>query len=168
MKFTEQEIINAVKNVIEDHQTIGRAARAAGMSTTQLRNYVGKVREHGYASIKIRRKKRYHSGSFKVQVIEYLREHKLSCYATAVHFNLTKSLVQIWERRCLEEGTDSLYEDRRGRRMNLEKRHGRRPKMTKQVEEDLIAENQRLRMENEFLKKLNALVQDRIKHEHKK
>ena len=40
--------------------------------------------------------------------------------------------------------------------------------LNKEVEEDLIAENQRLRMENEYLKKLNALVQERIKREDKK
>jgi transposase len=38
-------------------------------------------------------------------------------------------------------------------------------KLDKTVEEDLIAEVQRLRMENEYLKKLNALVQERIKRE---
>lgn len=36
---------------------------------------------------------------------------------------------------------------------------GRPPKLDKPVEEDLISENQRLRMENEYLKKLIALVQ---------
>lgn len=41
-------------------------------------------------------------------------------------------------------------------------------KLDKKTEEDLIAENQRLRMENEYLKKLNALVQERIKREDKK
>ena len=41
-------------------------------------------------------------------------------------------------------------------------------KLNKDIEEDLIAENQRLRMENEYLKKLNALVQKRIKRENKK
>jgi transposase len=34
--------------------------------------------------------------------------------------------------------------------------------------EDLLEEVQRLRMENEYLKKLNALVQERIKRENKK
>lgn len=38
-------------------------------------------------------------------------------------------------------------------------------KWIKKVEEDLIAENQRLRMENEYLKKLDALVRERIQRE---
>ena len=41
----------------------------------------------------------------------------------------------------------------------------KKPKLSKETEEDLIAEVQRLRMENEYLKKLNALVQQRIARE---
>ena len=41
-------------------------------------------------------------------------------------------------------------------------------KNKKNVNEDLLEEVQRLRMENEYLKKLNALVQERIKRENKK
>ena len=39
----------------------------------------------------------------------------------------------------------------------------RKKKISKENEEDLIAEVQRLRMENAYLKKLQALVQERIK-----
>ncbi len=42
------------------------------------------------------------------------------------------------------------------------------PKLDKKIEEDLIAENQRLRMENEYLKKLSALVRKRMLKEEKK
>ena len=53
----------------------------------------------------------------------------------------------------LEEGPEGLYVERRGRGSK-----GRPPKLEKKVEEDLIAEVQRLRAENDYLKKLNALV----------
>ena len=49
--------------------------------------------------------------------------------------------------------------ERRGRACKASgTRKGRPPKFDKKVEEDLIAENQRLRMEIDHLKKLSALV----------
>ena len=58
---------------------------------------------------------------------------------------------------------------RRGRACSASgTRKGRPPKLDKKVEEDLIAENQRLRMEIEYLKKLDALVQKRLQEEKKK
>lgn len=53
----------------------------------------------------------------------------------------------------LTEGIAGLYAERRGH-----KSAGRPAKLSKQVEKDLLAENQRLRMEIDYLKKLNALV----------
>ena len=55
-----------------------------------------------------------------------------------------------------------MYEERRGRPQKMKFKENKK-KLNKDIEEDLIAENQRLRMENEYLKKLNALVQERIK-----
>ena len=67
--------------------------------------------------------------------------------------------LKLWERIYLEEGAEGLMKERRGRNVTTEgKKRGRPPKLDKQVEEDLIAENQRLRMEIEYLKKLSALV----------
>ena len=43
-----------------------------------------------------------------------------------------------------------------------------KPKNDVNQNEDLLAEVQRLRMENEYLKKLNALVQERERSEQKK
>ena len=61
--------------------------------------------------------------------------------------------IQRWERIYLEEEAEGLMKERRGRGSK-----GRPPKLDKKTEEDLIAENQRLRMEIEYLKKLSTLV----------
>ena len=69
----------------------------------------------------------------------------------------------------MEEGAEGLMKERRGRTCSASgTRKGRPPKLDKKVEEDLIAENQRLRMEIEYLKKLDALVQKRLQEEKKK
>ena len=69
------------------------------------------------------------------------------------------AFLQKWERIYLEEGAEGLMKERRGKASSADGvRKGRAPKLDKRTEEDLIAENQRLRMEIEYLKKLSALV----------
>ena len=84
----------------------------------------------------------------------------LSLHEPARQFGVSNhSTVAKWERLYLTEGKASLYEERRGRASAASgTQKGRKPKLDKQVEEDLIAEVQRLRMENEYLKKLRALI----------
>ena len=56
--------------------------------------------------------------------------------------------------------------ERRGRACTASgTKKGRPPKLDPKVKEDLIAENQRLRMEIEYLKKLDALVREREERE---
>jgi len=111
-------------------------------------------------------KQRY-TGEFKQTVVEDMRENGLSVRCAAEKYGAGKSQINQWERIYLEEGAAALYEERRGRATGG-KGGGRPPKLDKKVEEDLIAENQRLRMEIDYLKKLNALVQDRQLREKKR
>lgn len=104
--------------------------------------------------------KKQYSGEFKQMVVEHMRNNHLSQSEVAKEYTLTRSMLQRWERIYLEEGADGLYIERRGRASSASGTGKGRPlKLEKIVEEDLIAENQRLRMEIDYLKKLNALVQ---------
>ena len=119
--------------------------------------------------------KRYRA-EFKVSVIMDMREHHLGYCETARKYDLgdpklggVVHTLQRWERIYLEEGAEGLMKERRGRDCKAGgTRKGRPPKLDKKVEEDLIAENQRLRMEIEYLKKLDALVRKREQEERKK
>ncbi|MBR6744317.1 MAG: helix-turn-helix domain-containing protein [Clostridia bacterium] len=111
------------------------------------------------------KKQRKYSSDFKICVIMDMREHHLGYRETVRKYwdvsqgqeENYKNIVKRWERIFLEEGAEGLMRERRGK-SNMSSRRGRPPKLDKKVEEDLIAENQRLRMEIEYLKKLSALV----------
>ena len=108
---------------------------------------------------------RKYSTEFKISVIVDMREHHLSYretvrkYLQGVSPTSAIGTIQRWERIYLEEGAEGLMKERRGRACSAcGTKRGRPPQLDKKVEEDLIAENQRLRMEIEYLKKLSALV----------
>ena len=117
------------------------------------------------------RKNKVYSAEFKIGVIMDMLEHHMGYRETVRKYwensegkedNYRKQ-VQRWERIYLEEGAEGLMKERRGRESK-----GRPPKLDKKAEEDLIAENQRLRMEIEYLKKLSALVLAEEREKNKK
>jgi len=100
---------------------------------------------------------------FKKLVVETMQKERLSYREAERRFDLPDKLSAKWERIYLTEGAEGLAVERRGRRSK-----GRPATLSKQVEEDLIAENQRLRAENAYLKKLQALVLENEQRARKK
>ena len=113
-----------------------------------------------------------YSAEFKLCVIMDMREHHLGLLETVMKYwdvpykqaHCYVGNLHRWERIFLEEGAEGLMKERRGKSASGARR-GRPLKLDKKVEEDLIAENQHLRqqlqyvkMENDYLKKLSALV----------
>ena len=107
--------------------------------------------------------KRY-TPEFKKLVVETMLKEKLSYCETARRFEVScDKRIKDWERIYLTEGPEGFVVERRGRGSK-----GRPRKLPKEVEEDLLAEVQRLRAENEYLKNLQALVLERERRQGKK
>ena len=169
-RISEEEKLAAILRVVEGGISIGKSAEMAGVHHSTLQEWVQLYQKHGAAGIVSRAKgyKKY-TGEFKVKVVEYAHTNHLSAVAASTHFGLsTKALFLKWERIYYEEGPQALMEERRGRASKMGKGIGRKKQLPDQTKENLIAEVQRLRMENEYLKKLQALVQKRIARENGK
>ena len=142
-------------------------ANKYGVNRAHLRRWVQAYKANGIDGLT--KVIRTYDGATKIHIVEYMHQNSLSLQQTAALFGVqSPPTVAKWERIYYEEGKEALLEERRGRKhMSIQK-----PKETKKKNinenEDLLAELQRLRMENEYLKKLNALIQEREKSEQKK
>ena len=108
--------------------------------------------------------KRY-TPEFKQRVVEAVSKEGISYREAARVYEIDGyGRIQSWERIYLTEGPEGLAVEQRGRSSK-----GRPPKqLPKEVEEDLLAEVQRLRAENAYLKNLQALVLENERRQHKK
>jgi len=104
---------------------------------------------------------------FKIYAIEYRWQHDLSYKVAATELGIPNDgALYQWEKRYLEAGVSGLLTKKKGRPPKMPKKP-EIPKRDLTREERLEAEIAQLRMENAYLKKLNALVQDREKSKRK-
>lgn len=129
-------------------------------SKADIQKWVAAYRENGISGLCTTHGT--YTGDFKISVVEYMHNTGASIRETTAHFNIpSPQSVSNWERIYYEQGKEALYEERRGKASKMGVKKTRKPK----EKEELLAEVQRLRMENEYLKKLNALIQEREKLE---
>jgi transposase len=133
-------------------------------------------------------KLKHYSGEFKKSVVLDVLENGLGLRETARNYGVTHKMVTYWIKIYLQKGVDSLYHPYAKKHssgansQNVE--HSKendkpsvqsvmRPKQSVKIEnssyperglpKEVAAELKRLRMENTYLKKLNALVQGKKK-----
>ena len=101
---------------------------------------------------------RHFSGEFKLKVLNYQQEHHLSDLQTALIFGITnQGTICAWRKKYITGGTEALFQ-KQGRRSKMPKKSliPNKPREEWTKDEELAY----LRMENEYLKKLNALIQE--------
>lgn len=162
-KFSAEDKLGAVQRYLnsgESYESIGKSIGAVGKS---IEKWVKQFEHHGvHAFIKQYTK---YTPQFKLDVLNFMTEHGTSLLETAAIFNIAAhSSIVVWKKQLELQGLDALQPRKKGRpsmKKNLNKQP--KPVSAEGSKESLLAENERLRMENEYLKKLNALVQSKEK-----
>ncbi|NKE08355.1 transposase, partial [Bacillus selenatarsenatis] len=139
------------------HQDI---AKKLGTVKSTVETWVNLHQIHGEDSL--RKSYTNYSAAFKMEVLKYMDENWASLNETAAKFNIpTPSTIRTWRRAVETEGVEALVPKKKGRPPMTKER--KKNKTTDQTNESLIQEVERLRMENAYLKKLNALVREQEK-----
>ena len=162
-KFTSEEKLQAALRYIKGTESSTEIAESIGTNHAAILKWVKLYEYHGVEAF-IKRYTNY-TPQFKLDVLNYMIEHGTSSRETAAIFNIpTPSTLDSWKKQFETQGFDALQSKKKGR-PSMKKETKKQPKQTP-VEgspEALQAEIDRLRMENEYLKKLNALVQAKEK-----
>lgn len=159
--------LKVVQYYLEGRRSIRETAEKFHVDPSDVRKWKDVYNMHGVAGLCTTHGT--YSGDFKVSVVEYMHETRASLRQAAAYFNIpSRNSISKWERIYYEQGREALYRENRGRskKMSDTKKKTSKKKSIEQ-NEDLLAEVQRLRMENAYLKKLNALIQEREKSEKK-
>lgn len=133
-----------------------------GVGRATIKSWVDVYRQHGDAGL--RKKFSHYSARFKLSVLKRMWRQELSYRQVATLFDLRggAGVVSNWERRYHEGGLDALEPKPRGRPEamtppEIPKPGPAQPQDTRTLE-DLRKENEYLRAEVAYLKKLDALV----------
>lgn len=101
--------------------------------------------------------RKIYSTELKLEIVERYLKGDIGIKKLAQEYHVSYGDIQKWR--------DALFQEQRGRTSKMGTKRPRKQKTNIETNEDLLAEVQRLRMENEYLKKLNALIQKRERSE---
>lgn len=167
IKFSEELKLQVVLDYLEKHIPQKKIAKKYNVAPGDVQKWVDAYEAHGVEGLIIHQyNHNKYDGEFKIKVVEYMHTHNYSARQTAAHFNIPSyTSVCQWEQKYLKGGNASLLLETRGKKSNMPNKIKKLNKKKDENEESLIEEVKRLRMENEYLKKLNALIQEREESE---
>ena len=154
------------KKVVQEYLTgMGSTTlcKKYGVASRQtILDWVHRYEKYGVEAFQIRSSKFEYDGNFKAEVLKWRMENRASLTETALHFNISNAgTISTWEKKFHEKGIEALYE-RRGRpkQMTQNPKENKSTKNKLSEVERLKEENKLLKIENEYLKKLKALIQE--------
>jgi len=161
-KFSEQLKLQVVKQYLAGSSGYMMVARNNGIHESFVRKWVAAYRQHGVKGLA--KKFEHYDAQFRLRVLRHMWKHGLSYAQTAAFFDIrSQGCISVWERCYHDGGIDALIPRRRGKSPKMpDTQPPQSPSPAddqNRSREELLAEINQLRMENAYLKKLDALIQ---------
>jgi transposase len=164
-KFSLEEKLEIVLRYLEGKEDAPSLGKEYGVSKSQIYSWVRLYEKQGVKGFRIKGYTSY-PPEFKLEVLEYRFKTKASYIDTAAHFGIpSPSPIKSWVKEFETKGYDAFKPKKKGR-LSMKKDQQKQAKAEISIEA-LQAELEHLRMENAYLKKLNALVQNKEKSPNK-
>ena len=162
-KYSTELKLEIVKKYLEGNIGLKQLAEEYNLSTkADIQKWLAAYEHHGVQGLNT--VNYTYAGNFKVYVVEYMQRTGASIRKTAAYFNIpSPPTVASWQRIYNTEGKEALCEERRGKDKKMKAINKKKTQQNLKNNEDILEELNRLRMENEYLKKLNALIQEQDK-----
>lgn len=170
-KYTEKFKCEVVERYLRGnvgYKVLGKELR---LNPWIIKDWVARHRQHGKAGLT--KKHSSYSAEFKLSVLHRMWKERLSARGAMALFDLRggAGVVISWERLYYEGGFEALKPKKKGRSVMMKPPKPSIPVTTaedKRTVEDLRQENEYLRAEVAYLKKLKALIQEKKLAEQKK
>lgn len=173
MKLTEED----KKRIIELRKQglgYGTIAKRFKIVHSTIRKILYAYELHGQEGIKHPPKNKKYSAEFKLEVINRVFQGESKTRLAAIYNLPGAGTIVLWMKKYEELGYNGLEGKQgrpRGRPKIMTKKEKKNTPLTNEEREELIRlrkEKEYLEMENEVLKKLDALVKERLKQQGKK
>ena len=158
-KFTSERKLKIVKNFNSKIISQNEYASQMGVTRAQFQFWLKLYELHGEEAFE--NTYTNYPVPFKLNVLNYMVQNGASLMDTAALFKIPSyTIVYSWQKQMAYGGIDALEPKLKGR-PSMKKKSTNQPKnvLAEGSTEALQARIKQLEMENEYLKKLNALVQ---------
>lgn len=164
--------LQIVSKVLDEHYPIRTTAKLFDVNQRQVKYWVALYSRYGEEGLRMQ--PRYYPLEFKYKVLQDMLENQLTLQETALKYGIpSPSTILFWKRKYDKEGVSGLSKGSRIWSESMVKEDDltsdREVKQeissNEKEKKDLLKELEFFKAENAYLKKLRALVQERIARE---
>jgi len=153
--------LECVALVLKKHYSNGYVSKLKGLSESNIRKWIVFFKTYGKVKLLPRNNQSY-SIYFKLRVLKTIKKKSLSLRATSLRFKIPDAAIIVkWKKDFANFGFEALQSKPKGRPKTMSNIKRKKHKSDKPLtrEEELLKGNEALRCKNDYLKKLQTLIQ---------